>query len=160
MLCSAVMVGPDVALTARHCLQPGFKGGILLHPDGRTFLVVEALAAEDADLAFLRRVPESSELLAPIAEVTAGARGWVLGYGCSNGLKLEARPVVYLGRGLTKDPTDRVLDLWEGQACKGDSGGGIFVDGRLVGVTTRIGREQAHVLSVPAEFVVPVLSGR
>lgn len=157
MLCSAVLVGPDVALTARHCLQPGFKGGLLVHPDGRTFLVVEAVVAEDADLAFLRTVPESSELTAGIAPVTAGARGYVLGYGCSSGLRLEARPVVFVGRGPTKDPTDRVLDLWEGQACKGDSGGGIFVDGRLVGVTTRIDKDQTYVLSVPAEFVLQVL---
>lgn len=150
-LCSAVLVGPDVALTARHCVED-FRGGAVVHPDGRAHAVVEAAVAADEDIAFLRLVPASTTA-AEVGVTQDGTSGYVLGYGCSGGAKLDARPVRFLRRVQTPDPTNLILDVWSGVACKGDSGGGVFVDGKLVGISVGIVPSDGLVLTVPAEFV-------
>lgn len=162
MLCSAVLVAPDTALTARHCLLDGFNGGVLAHPDGRVFGVVQAVVASDADIAFLRILPAAREP-APLGEVVeVGQAAHVLGYGCSSGVQLEARPVRFVGRFKPSRPDDLLLDVWEGRACRGDSGGGVFdAEGRLLGISVRIADvedgEVELVYTVPAELVAALV---
>lgn len=153
-MCSAVAIAPDVLVTARHCIPPGdvFEGGVVVRPDGLGGVVVGVTVVTDADVALLR-VAGPPLPYAQVADVEAiGQRAHVLGYGCSRGRKLEARPVTFLGRWSTDFPDDPYLDVWSGVGCKGDSGGGVFdAAGRLVGVSTRISVEgEPMVFAVPA----------
>lgn len=161
MLCGAVLVAPDTALTARHCILPGFKGGLLVHPDGQAHIAVQASVASDADIAFLRIAPTARQY-AQLGRSTKGTEGYVLGYGCSSGRRLDARPVVQLGSFIPHLPDDFLFDAWEGTACKGDSGGGVFdAQGRLLGINVRIADDDSPMLfTIPAEAIAPALAGQ
>ena len=158
-LCGAVLVAPDVALTARHCVE-GPSLGLLVHPGGAVRAVTAAVVAVDADVAFLQVAPAAKQHAQVGTAPAPGARGHVLGYGCSHGMQLEARPVTYVGRFKPGRPDELLLDMWQGTACRGDSGGGVFdADGKLVGISVRIAdSDDVQLLyTVPTDLVAPLL---
>lgn len=142
--CSAVVVSAHVAYIARHCVTHPDQ-----HPESAYLLDLAGElrpapvwdVASELDIAWLSlggapATPVELAVRAPLE----GERGWLVGYGCSQQRRLEARPARYVQRWRTDDPTELVMDEWLGVACHGDSGGAVLNEhGRLVGILSRIG---------------------
>jgi hypothetical protein len=134
--CSAEPIAPRIAVTAAHCL-PKAPGGVLLaevRNDVVQLPVVRTWASRSDDIALLW-LSSDAPRPAPVADrvPALGEPGWVVGYGCDSDwigyARVGIRPVRMLGR------DEFGAFIWEGQACHGDSGGGLFdASGRLVAI--------------------------
>lgn len=120
--CSAVLIAPDVALTAAHCHEAGFDDGVqfVSHPEYRS-----DLALHDIAIAILPE-PRPGQPAALIAEPQYG-EATIQGYG--SGELQEATVTIE-----RINETALVASPADGSACNGDSGGGLFIEGWLVGI--------------------------
>ena len=134
--CSSVVVGPGILVTAAHCVHAARGEGTTGHiaPPGTLdqIQVVGTLDSPSADVSLLNaptlRAPPVGIEYHP--DVT---RLWVAGYGCTGFTSLGIRDASPFG--LSNDGSSVLL----GQACHGDSGGGVFdVHGNLVAIMTAI----------------------
>jgi S1-C subfamily serine protease len=150
-ICSGVAAGRGVVLTAGHCVEGYAAEDLAVSADDGELIPVEGYALQtpyDAAVVLLsapllpppwvERVgpdPEFSELL------------YVVGYGCSGQTKREMRPIRF------RAPGPRGELIAEGEACHGDSGGGVFnAAGELLGITYGITQHRKH----PLVYATPV----
>jgi hypothetical protein len=146
--CSAVAIGPELALSARHCFRDeGADLGALRSLDGMVHPVRSVALSPTADIAVLSFdgdtptapvSPTLPRLLDPV---------WTVGFGCPPAGELGVRPAVW-GPGPDLDG-EYVLS---GVVCPGDSGGPVFDRaGRVVALSVR-----RTVEGPPLAWVVPV----
>lgn len=121
--CSGVLVSPNMMLTAKHCEPMSSNLGWTRfdHPD--------------ADLrAYILPEPRLDEPFANIGEAALG-EARVEGYG------LTQDGTVGLRKGASVYITE-IEDTWiitepgDGNVCSGDSGGPLYIDGEVVGITS------------------------
>lgn len=128
--CSVVMLDPDVAATAAHCVNPDR----VMTVDG--VQVTQQDKHPDWDIALIKLASPLDTVTAkpPQKAIEPTEAAWVEGYGCraSGGTEPEfaRRRLVFLGM----HPTLGLI--FQGLACGGDSGGGVFnAQGELIGIT-------------------------
>ncbi len=159
VLCSAVVVGPAEAITARHCVvdsythEPRLPVALVGFDDTRYVDPAEVLVSHDRDLALVHIKLDGTQALfdtyASVAEAgpALGGNVWVAGFGCSGFKSLGIRPARLVGA------SDAKHDDYIGRACPGDSGGGVFNDdGELVGISSAVGTgsgNAGHVYAAP-----------
>ena len=127
--CSAVLITPRTALTARHCTETALRG--VLVRGTHEYAIESVVQYADRDVSVLSLAEDIPGAYAHEAQnlPRAGDRAIVVGFGCDYPAR-GVRSLTSLGRssaGLT----------FAGRVCGGDSGGGVFnEDGDLVGITT------------------------
>lgn len=134
--CSAVAIAPKQALTTAHCLRNRDRRWLVLADGALVPVIGHEVDGELAVLHVYSRLPVVAQVARRVPQ--PGDRAWLAGYGCrSDGwrLRLDVREA-------------RALNAvqYAGNACHGDSGGGVFdAGGRLVGVlvTRSAGEAQA-----------------
>lgn len=143
--CSGALVAPDRVLTCAHFLRGRSTQELAVLLDGSRLPVTSSTALAGTDIALLtlaRPVP------APPLEVGSapkvGARTVTFGFG-GHAPAPAARPGWYvatlpiaLSRGMRTIVRPAGLVVATPPAVKGDSGGPVFVDGRVVGVQSLI----------------------
>ena len=146
--CSAVMIAPERALTAAHCLDMVSPVVII---DGHRYAVTEGYAASPRDIAILI-VPGAPCPCVQVSGTPLVEGDWVAAVGYPYGLPLVV--VTYgefQGRLIFEEDGQEYL-LVTALGAPGNSGGGIFNEhGELVGITSK--GAQGHSL-----FAVEVIS--
>ena len=132
--CSAVMIAPERALTAAHCL---FMEAPVLTIDGYDYVITEGYAASPRDVAILI-VPGAPCPCARVASTPIGDGAPVMTVGYPYGV-----PVVvvtygeFQGRLIFPDDGQEYL-LLTALGAPGNSGGGVFNEyGELVGIVSK-----------------------
>jgi S1-C subfamily serine protease len=127
--CSAVMITPHAALTARHCTET--VNAAVLKRGGRVVIVDSVIQHPDRDVSILSL---ASDMPGPYAFESsrlprAGEAAFVVGFGCDYPAR-GVRRLVALGRSVEGL-------AFAGRVCGGDSGGGVFNSrGELVAITS------------------------
>ena len=132
--CSAVMIAPERALTAAHCLA---MTAPVVTIDGVDYVVVEAYAATPRDMAVLV-IPGAPCPCAVVSDTPIAEGDWVAAVGYPHGV-----PVVmvtygeFQGRLIFEEDGQEYL-LVTALGAPGNSGGGIFNEhGELFGITSK-----------------------
>jgi secreted trypsin-like serine protease len=165
-LCTASLIGKDVAVTAAHCVTPGSKpvllfGGDVHSPDTIKRQVTASLVnpaygtkpgMDQGDIALVKFGGGVPVGYAPVKTMTSdtaiqrGTTATLAGFGISNSKTKEGAGVLRKTDVTVENPrkgkSEMVLDQTHGHgACHGDSGGPAFVKqgGKMVlaGVTNR-----------------------
>lgn len=129
--CSGVGLEPFLVVTARHCMER-LQDVLVL---GSEPIRPTAVWLGELDIALLRLDPAGPRVpVSPLSlrVLLPGNSGFVAGYGCETlggALTLATRTVSFRGRTIDK------TEIWNGTACHGDSGGGLFNrSGELVAI--------------------------
>ncbi len=133
--CSGTLVGPRQVLTAGHCYETGQRVVVILH-DGRRFAGRVVCARDDEiDAALICLDTKAVLPFVPLAEQPPPVGAEVLVYGVPSAAGVD-RILRYRARVKSRD--GRWLELTGRTApIAGESGGGVFYDGKLVGVIAR-----------------------
>ena len=161
---SGVVVSPDgLILSAGHVVgRPGQRMRVIL-PDGSAYDGVSLGRNGDLDSGLARVVDPSAPALpfVPLGRSTSLPLGtWTVALGHPGGRQEDRPPVVRVGRILAS--RDDYL-LSDNTLVGGDSGGPLFdLDGRLIGIHSRIGGRIEANIHVPVDRYLadwPLLSG-
>jgi serine protease Do len=150
---SGVLIKDGYVLTAGHVSgMPGGAAAIIL-PDGRT-LNGKALGRNTGIDSGLIRITDKGNW--PVAETGKSADlkigQWVIAIGHPGGIRSNRTPVVRLGRILLANAFVIRTDC---PIVSGDSGGPLFdLDGKLVGIHSRIGGSISENLHVPVDCYI------
>lgn len=153
--CSAVAVTKDMALTAGHCSHQVNSDPTALGTD----LAVDEWTSGATDIGAVYIKSNEPLAFAPIFPSLPHTweRVWLAGYGCDSyeGEHLSVRRGTYLGR------DSHGYLVVAGEACHGDSGGGMFTeDGLLVGIIVSVNTDEhdtpvTSVMATPVEAALP-----
>jgi len=131
--CSAVMIAPERALTAAHCLN---MTAPVVTIDGHDYPVLEAYAATPRDMAILI-IPGAPCPCAVVSDTPVSEGDWVAAVGYPWGI---IRTVTYgevQGRIVYEEDGQEYLFVTT-LGAPGNSGGGLFNErGELVGITVK-----------------------
>lgn len=158
---SGVIVSPDGwVLTAGHVSgEPDQDVTVVLH-DGRKVRAKTLGGNKGVDSGLVRLVDPGPWPYAELGESATLRLGqWLVAVGHPGGYKIGRPPVVRLGRLLAveRDEGTRDINTLETDATLvgGDSGGPLFdLEGRVVGIHSRIGRSVATNMHVPVDVFV------
>ena len=133
LYCGATRTGPTEATTARHCISDGLCG-TATDRRGNTVSCEAARLEEDRDVGRLHIDPDSSAAVVEIGRFVPGVAVLVSHIPAPFS---EQRIVAYDYHDLEIEGTPLTgLIAWEGPCAPGQSGSGVFQDGRLVAVVT------------------------
>jgi S1-C subfamily serine protease len=151
--CSVVMIAPERALTAAHCL--GMASPVVTI-DGYDYVVTEGYAASPRDIAVLI-IPGAPCPCAQVSDIPAVEGDWVAAVGYPYGI---ARVVTYgevQGRIVFEEDGQEYL-LVTALGAPGNSGGGLFNEhGELIGIVSK--GAQGHSLFAVEILTVPLENG-
>ena len=149
--CSAVMVAPERAITAAHCLN---MTAPVLTIDGYEYAVTEGYAASPRDVAILI-VPGAPCPCARVADVAAVEGDPVAVVGYPFGLSRVVTYGEFQGRVVLAEDGQEYL-LITALGAPGNSGGGVFDNnGDLIGITSK-GAQGIFLLAVEL-FTMPIV---
>lgn len=149
---SGVLISPEGhVLTAAHVVGAPDKQVTAQFPDGRTVVGTTLGVDLEHDICLLRLSGTGPWPYVPLSTKARLSVGqWCVALGHPGGFDLERGPVARLGRLLEVDDVFRT----DCQLIGGDSGGPLLdMEGRLVGIHSRIGTSLANNLHVPAQYV-------
>lgn len=146
--CTAVAIGPGLALTAGHCVSPEAMPGVALSYDGSDWAVPTYRESSTHDIAVISLYGGKTLAGVPVAQdlPAKGDPVYIVGYGCPSFDPNLALVRLGVWTGVTQQDGD-----WPviGTVCPGDSGGALFnSDGELLGILARKSPGVAYV--VPA----------
>jgi serine protease Do len=146
---SGVIISEDgYVLTAAHVAgQPNLRATVIL-ADGRRVRGTTLGCHLTLDAGLMKITDPGPWPYAEMAEDDSPSRGqWCLVTGHPGGFKQGRAPVVRIGRVLS---TDRFAVTTDCTLVGGDSGGPLFdMDGKVIGINSRIGRDLTANLHVP-----------
>lgn len=150
---SGVIVSPDgYVLTAAHVSDEPNQHVQVVLPDGRKVAATTLGVNKLIDSGLIKIDKEGPWPYCEIGKSADLKRGqWVLAMGHPGGFRRDRPPVVRLGRVLTNNgPTDFIMT--DATLVGGDSGGPLFdLDGKVVGIHSRIGPSTVNNMHVPAD---------
>lgn len=143
--CSGVLIGPDVVLTCAHFFARREASSVSVRVDGSAYPLSSLSTVRGTDVALVRlpKPVEASPLpLGPLPRPLS--RTMTLGFG-GRADSVQTRPGLFLGTlplSWSRTGATRVrpagLLYANPPAVKGDSGGPVLVDGKVVGVQSLI----------------------
>lgn len=143
--CSGAIIAPDVVLTCAHFFARRGFTGVRVRIDGSAFSPADVHLVRGTDIALVRlpqRVDVAALTLGPTPRLLS--RTLTLGFG-GKAESVQARPGVYLGTMPISWSRKRVTRVRPAgvvyanpPAVKGDSGGPVVVDGKVIGVQSLI----------------------
>lgn len=156
---SGVIINQEgLVLTAAHVAGRPGRSATVLMPDGKRYPATTLGMNRAMDSGMIQiKLPEpeegESKIELPFAELadadSVKLGHWCLALGHPGGFRLERPPVVRLGRVIHKYKDVITTDC---TLIGGDSGGPLFdMNGRVIGIHSRIGPQLVHNVHVPIE---------
>jgi serine protease Do len=156
---SGVIINQEgLVLTAAHVAGRPGRSATVLMPDGKRYPATTLGMNRAMDSGMIQiKLPEpeegESKIKLPFAELadadSVKLGHWCLALGHPGGFRLERPPVVRLGRVIHKYKDVITTDC---TLIGGDSGGPLFdMNGRVIGIHSRIGPQLVHNVHVPIE---------
>jgi len=146
---SGVIISEDgYVMTAGHVVdRPGKDVSIFL-PDGKRLKAITLGANYGVDAGLIKITEQGKWPFAPLGDSSKLKEGqWCIAMGHPGGFEKERTPPLRLGRILEVTPRMIVTDC---PLVGGDSGGPLFdLDGRVIGINSRIGNELYSNIHVP-----------
>lgn len=143
--CSGALIAPDIVLTCAHFLARRGWAGVRVRIDGSAYNPAHVHVMRGTDIALVRLSQPADAPALPLGPRPRPlARTLTLGFG-GKAQHVQTRPGVYLGtlpaawsrnRATTVSPAGLVVA--NPPAVKGDSGGPVMADGKVVGVQSLI----------------------
>lgn len=146
---SGVIISEDgYVLTAAHVVGKPSRPAIFILPDGRTVRGATLGAYRTLDAGLMKITQPGKWPHAEMAKADTVEPGeWCMATGHPGGYENKRNPVVRLGRVMLKDKLAITSDC---TLVGGDSGGPLFdMDGRVIGIHSRIGRFLTANMHVP-----------
>lgn len=150
---SGVLISPDgYILTAAHVSGKPNRNARVILTDGTIVRARTLGLNRDLDAGLMKIMDETWEAdnwpYAEMADADSASLGqWVLALGHPGGYQSDRKPVVRLGRVIHRFDDVVTTDC---TLIGGDSGGPLFgMDGKVVGIHSRIGQELIHNVHVP-----------
>ena len=162
--CSGTVIGRKgtvaIGISAAHCAPKVGAVNAFWNRDGSGGNVTWIAIDRDKDLSLFRCVADKTLGVYPVVEkYTTGGKLEYRGCGYPRGEGPEVTELEYGGRGsITNLPEKRwFLEVKKGKFRPGNSGGGVFLHGKLVGVTTHGSKNNKAVFAAPHDQIVSFL---
>ena len=143
--CSGVLIAPDIVLTCAHFLARRGWAGVRVRINGSAYDPAHVHVMRGTDIALVRLSKPADAPVLPLGPMPRPlARTLTLGFG-GKAQHVQTRPGVYLGtlpsawsRNRQTSVSPAGLVVANPPAVKGDSGGPVMADGKVVGVQSLI----------------------